>query len=97
MGKKLCRMENTDGSHHAWLFYCPGCRAPHQCDDRWAFNGDEEKPTFTGSVLVQRDGVNVVKCCHSYVTDGKIEFLSDSTHRLSGVTVDLPDWGARKG
>lgn len=29
--------------------------------------------------------------CHSYVRDGKIEFLSDSTHELSGRTVDLPE------
>jgi hypothetical protein len=26
------------------------------------------------------------------VTDGRIQFLSDSTHKLSGQTVDLPDW-----
>ncbi len=30
--------------------------------------------------------------CHSFVTDGRIQFLSDSTHKLSGQTVDLPDW-----
>ena len=30
--------------------------------------------------------------CHSYVTDGKIQFLSDCTHDLAGKTVDLPDW-----
>jgi hypothetical protein len=29
--------------------------------------------------------------CHSYVTDGKIQFLSDCTHALAGQTVDLPD------
>jgi hypothetical protein len=34
------------------------------------------------------------KCmvCHSFVTDGKIQFLSDSTHKLSGQTVEIPDW-----
>jgi hypothetical protein len=30
--------------------------------------------------------------CHSFVKDGKIQFLSDSTHKLSGQTVDIPDW-----
>jgi hypothetical protein len=30
--------------------------------------------------------------CHSHVTDGRIEFCKDSTHELSGKTVDLPDW-----
>ncbi len=29
--------------------------------------------------------------CHSYITDGKIQFLSDCTHGLSGLTVDLPE------
>lgn len=27
--------------------------------------------------------------CHSFVTDGNIQFLSDSTHKLSGQTVPL--------
>lgn len=29
--------------------------------------------------------------CHSFVTDGKIQFLTDSTHNLTGQTVELPD------
>ena len=28
--------------------------------------------------------------CHSFVRDGKIQFLSDSTHHLAGQIVDLP-------
>lgn len=34
--------------------------------------------------------INVV--CHSFVTDGRIAFLTDCTHSLAGQTVDLPDW-----
>jgi hypothetical protein len=30
--------------------------------------------------------------CHSFVTDGCIQFLGDCTHELAGQTVDLPDW-----
>lgn len=30
--------------------------------------------------------------CHSFVTDGRIQFLGDCTHALAGQTVDLPDW-----
>jgi hypothetical protein len=30
--------------------------------------------------------------CHSFVTDGMIQFLSDCTHALAGQTVPLPDW-----
>lgn len=29
--------------------------------------------------------------CHSFVRDGCIQFLKDSTHDLAGQTVDLPD------
>lgn len=31
------------------------------------------------------------KCyrCHSYVTDGKIQYLNDCTHELAGQTIDL--------
>jgi Family of unknown function (DUF6527) len=31
--------------------------------------------------------------CHVFVTDGQIQFLSDSTHTLAGKTVPLPDFG----
>lgn len=29
------------------------------------------------------------RVCHSFVTDGRIQYLSDCTHRLAGQTVDL--------
>lgn len=29
--------------------------------------------------------------CHSFVTDGKIQFLGDCTHHLAGQTVELPE------
>ena len=32
--------------------------------------------------------------CHSFVTDGRIQFLGDCTHALNGQTVDLPDFPA---
>lgn len=33
--------------------------------------------------------------CHSFVTDGRIEFLTDCTHELAGQTVDLPPFPVR--
>lgn len=33
-------------------------------------------------------------CCHSIVTDGRIEFLGDCSHALAGQTVELPDFPA---
>jgi hypothetical protein len=32
--------------------------------------------------------------CHSFVTDGRIQFLNDCTHPLAGQTVDIPEWPA---
>lgn len=29
--------------------------------------------------------------CHSFIKQGQIQFLNDSTHKLKGRTVDLPD------
>lgn len=33
----------------------------------------------------------VHKVCHSFVRDGRIQFLGDCTHALAGQTVDLPE------
>lgn len=40
----------------------------------------EEKPVFT------------CNRCHSFITDGRIQFLADSSHALAGQTVDLPEY-----
>lgn len=34
----------------------------------------------------------VTHTCHSYVTDGHIQFLADCTHHLKDQTVELPDF-----
>ncbi|QVW28609.1 hypothetical protein pEaSNUABM8_00112 [Erwinia phage pEa_SNUABM_8] len=41
----------------------------------------------------EEDPADVFTCgvCHSFVRDGRIEFLSDCTHALAGQTVDLPE------
>lgn len=79
------------------LFYCPGCKQYHAfVVDRnmhpvWTWNGDMEKPTFSPSLLVHGA---TDKRCHSFVRDGKIEFLSDCFHELRGQTVEMKgiDW-----
>lgn len=55
----------------------------------WTWNWDQEKPTIRASILlgVERPGER----CHSFVTNGNIEFCSDSEHELSGKTVELPE------
>lgn len=72
----------------------------------WGFNGDYDRPTFTPSILVRYkrritddeaerilagEEINLPDTvCHSFVTDGRIQFLEDCTHDLAGQTVDLP-------
>lgn len=51
----------------------------------------DENGRWTGEWVRGPDGVALDRCCHSFVTDGRIQFLSDCTHALVGQTVDLPD------
>jgi len=83
------------------IFWCPGCNMAHSIrtnPDGWGYNGNPNAPTFTPSVLVTYNGLNAgidgapPAVCHSFVTDGKIQFLSDCTHSLAGVTVPLAEW-----
>ncbi|SDI15562.1 DUF6527 family protein [Pseudomonas panipatensis] len=62
---------------------------------RNAWNGDVDRPTFAPSVLVTYPwGPEQMQVrCHSFVRDGRIEFLSDCTHALAGQTVNLPEIG----
>lgn len=105
-------------------FWCPGCKTTHAVGvedgcrgQRWGYNGNPERPTFTPSVLIYTSrpteaGKQMVRAwqaagsvgappkipmeqftlCHSFVTDGRIQFLGDCAHALAGQTVDLPDW-----
>jgi hypothetical protein len=66
----------------------------------WIFNGDLNKPTFSPSILNRwgkyvdpnyNDEDTDSGICHCFVTDGKIQFLGDCTHKLSGQTVELPE------
>lgn len=73
---------------------------------RWGFNGSKDRPTLSPSILAKgvelltEDEVAIVEqggtvkprpvTCHSFVREGRIEFLADSTHKLAGQTVDLP-------
>ncbi len=92
-----CLGQAEDGS--LW-FFCDGCNLPHSLNvgpgqgPRWGYNGNPEAPTFTPSVLSRYRMKDAEVVCHSFVTDGRIQYLSDCTHHLAGQTVDLPDWEA---
>ena len=42
--------------------------------------------------LIAPENVTMTPLCHSFVTDGQIQFLCDCSHALAGQTVDLPEW-----
>tara|TARA_B100000614_G_scaffold262909_1_gene300599 strand:+ start:131873 stop:132172 length:300 start_codon:yes stop_codon:yes gene_type:complete len=76
------------------VFDCPGCGHHHSIVlGRWTFNNNFRKPTFEPSVLVRSTfgPERVDRRCHSFVKKGKIQYLSDCTHKLAGKTVDLPE------
>lgn len=74
---------------------------------RWSWNGDAARPTFQPSILVtgveevtdaeherimtgERIEPRPLRC-HSFVTDGRIQFLDDCSHGMKGQTVELPE------
>lgn len=61
---------------------------------KWTFNGNLEKPTIRPSlhIWIEDKNGNKTTTCHSFVTDGKIEYLSDCRHKLAGKTIDMPDF-----
>lgn len=62
-----------------------------QVGPKWTWNRDVFKPTLRPSILSNTviDGKDIR--CHSFITDGNIEFLSDCTHELAGKTLPLED------
>lgn len=108
--KSMIRNIDDHGVHYqALMFVCPGCalawinggrssglhmlpvNSP-QKDPSWDWDGNLEKPTLSPSILT---GKGTDRICHSFLRAGVFEFLTDSTHSLSGQSVpipDLPDW-----
>jgi len=80
-------------------FYCLGCKDHHWVNvakdkgPNWHWNQSLTKPTITPSILVSSSWgeQHEIKICHSYVTDGKWNYLSDCTHALKDKTVDMID------
>lgn len=68
----------------------------------WGWNGSLDSPTFTPSVLFWLDHRKdedleeyeyVEKSrCHTFITDGVVQFLNDCAHELAGKTIELPSY-----
>ncbi len=79
-----------------YVIDCPGCKSMHIFDKRWTFNGSLDLPTFNPSMNASwgpmpegHKNAGQVERCHSFVRDGKIQFLGDCTHAFANQTVDL--------
>jgi hypothetical protein len=88
-------VKEVQGVGMTYRFRCPACKHDHVFSNRWQFNGNMDRPSFTPSLLVWHDGDpgNGIKPfrCHLYLTDGQLQFLNDCTHELKGKTVPLQD------
>jgi hypothetical protein len=68
-----------------------GDRAGTTC---WSWNRDVNFPTFHPSVLVEVNYTEVERKdfrCHSFINDGKVQFLGDSSHEYAGREIELLD------
>ena len=94
-------------SNNELQFYCEGCNSTHTFNNTWNFNNDFENPTINPSILVRGtqpitdEEFDLLKAgkhveprplvCHSFIREGKIQYLNDCTHNLNGQTVELPE------
>lgn len=82
-------------------FYCPGCNKYHTLQlgpGKWRYNGNTALPSVRPTIMYRTgnyadpqwpaDPTDVI--CHSFILAGQIRYFGDTTHFLSGETVDLP-------
>ncbi|WP_024517052.1 DUF6527 family protein [Bradyrhizobium sp. Tv2a-2] len=113
LSKKLRSASGADGSRSLvhWCPGCEEVhRIPIAAPSGplWRFNGNHDSPTFEPSVLLfvtetedddemPLPAPRQTTLCHYFIRNGRIEFCGDSPHKLSGQTVDLPDWPYQEG
>lgn len=83
---------NKEGNY---IFYCPGCEVNHlvstvpKVGTYHTLTGSLAKPTIRASVMVLGNKKRGVDRCHSFITDGVIEYLDDCTHALAGKKIPM--------
>lgn len=83
-------------------FECPACSTIHEVVvepegkiSPWGWNQSLTAPTLTPSIRVTyKEWISEQtfreRICHSFVTEGRIHYCMDSTHRMRGQIVGLP-------
>jgi len=95
----MVKIKNWKNRRGMYYFYCPACKENHQialsendCGfPIWNWNNNADNPTISPSIKVEYRGADKNTVCHSFVREGKIQFLSDCTHELAGKTIPLDD------
>jgi hypothetical protein len=96
---KVYKLYDEKNRHYGYVFHCPGCGFSHavytekysENGSRWEFNGDMDNPTFRPSLLNRGPFPEGERVCHLFVTNGKIQYLSDCTHELAGKTLEMEE------
>lgn len=99
MNKFVLARPDVPEAADMYKFYCPACKECHWVavgprslwppSLRWQFDGNLENPTISPSLLVTHKMPNGERRCHSFIRDGKIQYLEDCTHDLRGQTVEI--------
>lgn len=90
---KFVRLDGAYLGDLVYEFHCPGCEYDHFIrvigeGSNWKVTGvEDDAPTVTPSILVHGK-----YRCHSFIKNGKIQYLNDCTHHLVGKTIDIPDF-----
>ncbi len=58
---------------------------------KWTWNGSVDSPTLRPSILTRGGDENGEHRCHTFIKDGKSQFLSDCSHEFANQTLDLLD------
>jgi hypothetical protein len=79
------KLRRATGRYFHW---CPACLELHALPDKWTFNGNIERPSFSPSFR-QNSGRGD---CHYIITGGQIHFCGDSYHGREDIVdmVDIP-------
>lgn len=79
-------------------FECPGCKHDHFINVNpkvmnlvWDFDFNFKNPTVSPSILNKGNYKDTQTICHLFIKNGRIEYLNDCTHHLSGRTIDMID------
>lgn len=86
-----------------YWFFCDGCSTNHAYTTKlakgdvghvWEFDGNEESPTFSPSLMCNKDATpedvaRGMHRCHLYLRAGMVKYLDDCTHHLANQTVPV--------